>query len=190
MRERDSTFDEKKLGFHKFRDFVTASGIADIRPGEKEALTVFLSNGASHEDSKSVLVEILKKNGWNIVSKDALSRIYDIACQKTERKSLSKSELAQEIESEHLSGATHKIIVDALNAFFKIHWTILSNDGTRTLWSIHRGESLLEEMDKEILRRLKKALQGKGVTPKIEDVQTLLYTEHGKDELMKFFSEK
>lgn len=191
MRERDSTFDEKKLGFHKFQDFITASGMVDIRPGEKYALTAFLSGGARpHEDSKSVLVEILKKNGWNLVSKDALSKIYDIACQKTERKSLSKSELVQEIESERLLGTTHKIIVDALNAFFKIHWTILSNDGTRTLWSIHRGESLLEEMDKEILRRLKKALQGKGVTPKIEDVQTLLYTEHGKDELMKFFSEK
>lgn len=191
MRERDSTFDEKKLGFHKFQDFVTASGMAEIRPGEKYALTAFLSGGTRpHEDSKSVLVEILKKNGWNIVSKDALSKIYDIACQKTERKSLSKSELAQEIESEHLSGATHKIIVDALDSFSKIHRVTLSNDGTKTLWRIRHDENYPKEMDKEILTRLKKGLQGKGVTPKIEDVQTLLYTEHGKDELMEFFSEK
>lgn len=184
----DNAFNEKRLGFKTFKDFVKAADFAQINDIGGGSYTVSLAEQkvAVDEDAQMVLAKALKRKGWDIFPKNMLKKIYVAACDLTSFVPMSKQMLVEEIVAQNIAGTTSSIINRALGTFFKAKLVTvsMSDDGDK-LWTLNETNQYWKEIDKAMLDRLNVSLRETNQKVGKKDVAAMLYGKYAEGEIEK-----
>lgn len=188
--EIDNAFNERRLGFKTFKEFVASSGFATIEDKGNGIFYVTLSekNSLVQEDAEMELARILKKKGWDLFPKGTLRKIFRFACDKTEQKPKSKQDLVREIASKNMTGTTSGIINRAMGIFFKAHLVTLHDVSGEKLWKLNKNNKYWQEIDRAMLTRLCAGLKDENFRAKSDDVKSLLYGKYSEEEVRSLLS--
>lgn len=181
----DNAFNEKRLGFKTFMEFVKSADFVQINDIGGGSYTVSLAEQkvSVDEDAQMILAKALKRKGWDIFSKNMLKRIYVAACDLTSFVPMSKQMLVEEIVAQNIAGTTSSIINRALGTFFKAKLVTvsLSDDGDK-LWTLTETNQYWKEIDKAMLDRLQVSLKETNQKVAKKDIIAMLYGKYAEGE--------
>lgn len=184
----DNAFNEKRLGFKTFKDFVKSADFVQITDVGGGSYTVSLAEQkvSVEEDAPMVLAKALKRKGWDIFPRNMLKKIYAEACDLTSFVPMSKQMLVEEIVAKNIVGTTSSFINRALGTFFKAKLVTvsMSDDGDK-LWTLNETNQYWKEIDKAMLDRLSVSLKETGQKVAIKDVVAMLYGRYAEGEAEK-----
>ena len=182
----DNAFNEKRLGFKTFKDFVKSADFVQMTDVGGGSYTVALAEQkvAVEEDSQMILAKALKRKGWDMFPRNMLKKIYAEACDITSFVPMCKQDLVQEIVSKNIAGTTSSIINRALGTFFKAKLVTISG-GDDKLWTINETNQYWKEIDKAMLDRLRVSLKETGQKVSKKDIVAILYGKYADGEAEK-----
>ena len=182
----DNAFNEKRLGFKTFKDFVKSADFVQITDVGGGACSVALAEQkvTVEEDSQMILAKALKRKGWDMFPRNMLKKIYAEACDITSFVPMSKQDLVQEIVAKNIAGTTSSIINRALGTFFKAKLVTISG-GDDKLWTINETNQYWKEIDKAMLDRLRVSLKETGQKVPKKDIVAILYGKYAEGEAEK-----
>ena len=182
----DNAFNEKRLGFKTFKDFVKSADFVQITEVGGGACSVALAEQkvTVEEDSQMILAKALKRKGWDMFPRNMLKKIYAEACDITSFVPMSKQDLVQEIVAKNIAGTTSSIINRALGTFFKAKLVTISG-GDDKLWTINETNQYWKEIDKAMLDRLRVSLKETGQKVPKKDIVAILYGKYAEGEAEK-----
>lgn len=184
----DNAFNEKRLGFKTFKDFVKSADFVQINDVGGGSYTVSLAEQkvSVDDDVQMILAKALKRKGWDIFPKNMLKKIYGAACDLTSFVPMSKQMLVEEIVAMNIPGTTSSFINRALGTFFKAKLVTvsLSDDGDK-LWTLTETNQYWKEIDKAMLDRLRVSLKETNQTISKKDIISLLYGKYAEGEAEK-----
>ena len=182
----DNAFNEKRLGFKTFKDFVKSADFVQMTDVGGGSYTVALAEQkvAVEEDSQMILAKALKRKGWDMFPRNMLKKIYAEACDITSFVPMCKQDLVQEIVSKNIAGTTSSIINRALGTFFKAKLVTISG-GDDKLWTINETNQYWKEIDKAMLDRLRVSLKETGQKVSKKDIVAILYGKYAEGEAEK-----
>lgn len=180
----DNAFNEKRLGFKTFKDFVKSADFVQITDVGGGSYTVSLAEQkvAVNDDAQMVIAKALKRKGWDIFPRNMLKKIYAEACDLTSFVPMSKQMLVEEIVSKNIAGTTSSIINRALGTFFKAKLVTISG-GEDKLWTLTETNQYWKEIDKAMLDRLRVSLKETGQKVSNKDVAAVLYGKYSDSEV-------
>jgi len=182
----DNAFNEKRLGFKTFKDFVKSADFVQMTDVGGGSYTVALDEQkvAVEEDPQMILAKALKRKGWDMFPRNMLKKIYAEACDITSFVPMCKQDLVQEIVSKNIAGTTSSIINRALGTFFKAKLVTISG-GDDKLWTINETNQYWKEIDKAMLDRLRVSLKETGQKVSKKDIVAILYGKYADGEAEK-----
>ena len=182
----DNAFNEKRLGFKTFKDFVKSADFVQMTDVGGGSYTVALAEQkvAVEEDPQMILAKALKRKGWDMFPRNMLKKIYAEACDITSFVPMCKQDLVQEIVSKNIAGTTSSIINRALGTFFKAKLVTISG-GDDKLWTINETNQYWKEIDKAMLDRLRVSLKETGQKVSKKDIVAILYGKYADGEAEK-----
>lgn len=182
----DNAFNEKRLGFKTFKDFVKSADFVQMTDVGGGSYTVSLAEQkvTVEEDAQMILAKALKRKGWDVFPRNMLKKIYAEACDITSFVPMSKQDLVQEIVSKNIAGTTSSIINRALGTFFKAKLVTVSG-GEDKLWRVTETNQYWKEIDKAMLDRLRKSLEETGQKVSKKDIVAILYGKYADGEAEK-----
>jgi len=182
----DNAFNEKRLGFKTFKDFVKSADFVQMTDVGGGSYTVSLAEQkvTVDEDAQMILAKALKRKGWDMFPRNMLKKIYAEACDITSFVPMSKQDLVQEIVSKNIAGTTSSIINRALGTFFKAKLVTVSG-GEDKLWRVTETNQYWKEIDKAMLDRLRKSLEETGQKVSKKDIVAILYGKYADGEAEK-----
>ena len=182
----DNAFNEKRLGFKTFKDFVKSADFVQMTDVGGGSYTVALAEQkvAVEEDAQMILAKALKRKGWDMFPRNMLKKIYAEACDITSFVPMCKQDLVQEIVAKNIAGTTSSIINRALGTFFKAKLVTISG-GDDKLWTINETNQYWKEIDKAMLDRLRVSLKETGQKVSKKDIVGILYGKYADGEAEK-----
>jgi len=184
----DNAFNEKRLGFKTFMDFMKSADFVQINDIGGGSYTVSLAEQkvSVDEDAQMILAKALKRKGWDIFPKNMLKKIYVAACDLSSFVPMSKQMLVEEIVAMNIPGTTTSYINRALGTFFKAKLVTvsLSDEGDK-LWTIEENNQYWKEIDKAMLDRLHVSLKETGQKVAKKDIVAMLYGKYAEGEAEK-----
>lgn len=184
----DNAFNEKRLGFKTFMEFVKSADFVQINDVGGGSYTVSLAEQkvSVEEDVQMILAKALKRKGWDIFPKNMLKKIYMAACDLTSFVPMSKQMLVEEIVAMNIPGTTSSYINRALGTFFKAKLVTvsMSDDGDK-LWTLTETNQYWKEIDKAMLDRLNVSLKETNQKVGKKDVAAMLYGKYAEGEIEK-----
>ena len=182
----DNAFNEKRLGFKTFKDFVKSADFVQMTDVGGGSYMVALAEQkvAVEEDAQMVLAKALKRKGWDMFPRNMLKKIYAEACDLTSFVPMNKQDLVQEIVAKNIAGTTSSIINRALSTFFKAKLVTISG-GDDKLWTVTETNQYWKEIDKAMLDRLRVSLKETGQKVPKKDIVAILYGKYADGEAEK-----
>jgi uncharacterized protein (TIGR00288 family) len=210
MMNIDSAFDEKKLGFKGFNDFVNQVDTVELHQNGKSWLASFSNNksfgvlphvvkpGLTNDFAPQDLVDqyrsILRKKGWRSLPLPIIEDCYFRLC---ELGVMTRSEMAElAITSSTATNLTAADVKKVMSMIFKAGlMTKTENqhgpDGDETYWkvSLLPMEKVLFAIDRAMVSRLLSGLEEFSVPFKKEGISSLLLQNRQNGELDRLISE-
>jgi uncharacterized protein (TIGR00288 family) len=197
MRNIDSAFDEKDIGFQSFNSFLQAlDGVAVYYDNDKKAWFVSMCEESStdprHENrttstlTNSTVVDkplplndiyrsLLRKKGWQNISKNTLLTIYH---KWVALGALSKPEITEKLIEDLNGDITSSEIKKAMSLFFKARLITIERDAADddAMWKVNsvKENELLVAIDKAMVPRLISACDERGISVEIDQLEKLL----------------
>lgn len=185
MIAEDKTFDNYKLGYKSFKDFLLASGevkLSDIIAGPVYA-SLIKKETSFEEDSTTKLVRALKSKGWDIVPKEIVQGVYEIASNDYDYNTKTHFDWMQIIPASDIPGITTQYTSKTLSTFFKAGMVKISTENGEKFFNVIKYDDYLKRIDQAMLVRLVAGAKGQEI--EFNDVKELLLSDYTEEELIQ-----
>lgn len=187
MVAEDKTFDNYKLGYKSFKDFLLASG--EIELSDTIAGPVYASligkEGPIEEDASTKMARALKNKGWDIVPKEIIQGVYEIASNDFDYNTKTHFDWMQIIPASDIPGITAQYTSKALSSFFKAGMVKICVEDGEKFFNVIKYEDYLKRIDQAMFVRLVAGARELGIDLNFSDVKELLLGDYTEEELVQ-----
>lgn len=185
MIAEDKAFDNYKLGYKSFKDFLLASGevkLSDIIAGPVYA-SLIKKEAPAEEDNSTKLARALKSKGWDIVPREIIQGVYEIASNDFDYNTKTHFDWMQIIPASDIPGITTQYTSKALSTFYKAGLVKINTVDDEKFFNVVKYDDYLKRIDSAMLLRLSAGAKERGIQMNFCDVKELLLGDYPEEEL-------